>query len=96
MIGLPDERLGEEVAAVVVRQPGHDVDVAELRAWLGELLASYKVPRIYHLSDALPKGSTGKILKCDIDVDDVAANGVRLRRRDTANVAACGDVPHHA
>ncbi|GAA3663340.1 long-chain fatty acid--CoA ligase [Nocardioides ginsengisoli] len=88
VIGIPDERLGEEVAAVLVLQPGHDLDVAQVRTWLGERLASYKVPRVYHLRDALPKGSTGKILKRAIDVDDVAQHGIRTRRSDSTKATA--------
>ncbi|GAB7006474.1 long-chain fatty acid--CoA ligase [Nocardioides sp. AN3] len=95
VIGIPDERLGEEVAAVLVGEPGHDLDVAEVRAWLGDRLASYKIPRVYQLREALPKGSTGKILKRDIDVDDVAQHGIRTRRRDSAELTAAGDAPRH-
>lgn len=91
VIGIPDERLGEEVAAVLVRQPGQDLDVAEVRAWLGERLAAYKVPRVYHICDALPKGSTGKILKIDIDVDDVVEHGIRAQHRTGAQMAPTRD-----
>ncbi|GAB3760611.1 long-chain acyl-CoA synthetase [Nocardioides ginsengisegetis] len=78
VIGVPDERLGEEIAAVVVTQPGRHVDLAALRAWLEERLSTYKVPRIYHLCDELPKGSTGKILKRALDPDAVIKDGVRV------------------
>jgi long-chain acyl-CoA synthetase len=80
VIGLPDERLGEEVAAVVVVQPGVSLDLADLREWLAERLAAYKVPRVYQVCGALPKGTTGKILKRDIDHDEVLNNGIRPQR----------------
>ncbi|WP_205346858.1 AMP-binding enzyme [Pseudonocardia broussonetiae] len=80
VIGLPDERLGEEVAAVVAPRPGAGIDADALRDWIAVRLADYKVPRIYHVVDALPKGSTGKILKRAIDRADVRRLGVRTRR----------------
>lgn len=83
VIGVPDERLGEEIAAVVTPQPGATIDPAALRAWLAERLASYKVPRIYRLVEALPKGATGKILKRQIDRDDIATTGERPARATT-------------
>ncbi len=78
-IGVPDERLGEEVSAVIAPRDGRTVDAAELRAWLSERLAAYKIPRIYKVVDALPKGATGKILKREINRDDVLTTGVRPR-----------------
>jgi long-chain acyl-CoA synthetase len=83
VIGVPDERLGEEISAIVVPRPGHTIDPAELREWLAEGLAAYKIPRIYKIVEALPKGATGKILKRQIDRDDVLSTGTRPRRPAT-------------
>ena len=83
VIGVPDARLGEEIAAVITPQPGRTIDPAELRGWLEERVAAYKVPRIYHLVEALPKGATGKILKRQIDRDEVATTGDRPARAGT-------------
>ena len=80
VVGVPDERLGEEVAAVVAPRAGAEIDPDQLRDWLAVRLAAYKVPRIYLLVDALPKGSTGKILKRAIDRADVRSRGVRTSR----------------
>ena len=80
VIGLPDDRLGEEVAAVVAFRPGMSASPDELRAWLDERVASYKVARLFHMVDALPKGATGKIHKIAIDRQKVAISGVRTRR----------------
>ncbi|MDO5629091.1 MAG: AMP-binding protein [Mobilicoccus sp.] len=77
VIGLPDDTWGEEVAAVVAPKPGEDIDVDALRAWLHERISPYKVPRIYHLVDDLPKGATGKILKRGLDRDEVRTRGIR-------------------
>lgn len=81
VIGLSDERLGEEIAAVVAPTEGSRIDPAELRAWLSERLTDYKVPRIYHVVDTLPKGATGKILKRALDPADVSSLGTRVSRR---------------
>jgi len=80
VIGIPDDRLGEEVAAVLVVGQQQSVDLVELREWLGERLSAYKVPRVFQLSDALPKGSTGKILKREINQQDLINGGVRPPR----------------
>ena len=66
VIGVPHESHGEEVKAVVVTKPDSGVTADELRAWCKERLAAYKYPRIVELSDELPKGPTGKILKREL------------------------------
>ncbi|GAA2902438.1 long-chain fatty acid--CoA ligase [Pseudonocardia halophobica] len=83
VIGIPDARLGEEVAAVVAARPDHEVCPAALREWLAARLAAYKVPRVYRVVDALPRGTTGKIQKRGIDRSEVAALGVRPPRPAT-------------
>ncbi|HEU0101957.1 MAG TPA: AMP-binding protein [Mycobacteriales bacterium] len=67
VVGVPDPHFGEEVGAVVVLRPGARLEPAELRTWAKERLSAYKVPRLFSFVDALPKGSTGKILKRAID-----------------------------
>lgn len=83
VIGVPDERLGEEIAAIIALHPGASLDPAELREWLEERLATYKIPRIYQYMDELPRGSTGKILKRAIDRDAVLEHGAIVRRART-------------
>lgn len=80
VIGVPDERLGEELAAVVALHPKQELDPAELRAWLEERIAAYKVPRIYQMVDELAKGATGKIVKRKIDRAAIATSGARPQR----------------
>ena len=80
VVGVPDERLGEEVAAVVAPHDGATIEPAALRSWLSDQLAAYKVPRIYQVVEALPKGATGKILKRAIDRDDLLHTGARPSR----------------
>ncbi|MFE2585388.1 long-chain fatty acid--CoA ligase [Streptomyces sp. NPDC059378] len=66
VIGLPDPDLGEEVGAAVVLRPGARTTVEELRAYVKDRVAAYMYPRKVWITDALPKGPTGKILKRDI------------------------------
>jgi long-chain acyl-CoA synthetase len=63
VIGKPDERLGEEVVAVVVRRAGSEVTGEGVIAYCRERLAAYKYPREIRFMTELPKGPSGKILK---------------------------------
>jgi long-chain acyl-CoA synthetase len=66
VIGRPDERLGEEVVAIVVLKPGARANPDEIIAYCKERLAAYKYPREVIVVDDLPKGPTGKILKREL------------------------------
>ena len=66
VVGVPHEVLGEDVAAFVVAQPGHELDPDELSAFCAERLADYKVPRHIWFVDELPRNATGKVLKRDL------------------------------
>jgi long-chain acyl-CoA synthetase len=81
VVGIPDDRLGEEVAAAIALRPGVTLSPQELRTWAEERLSAYKVPRQWVLMDELPKGATGKILKRAIDIE-------KLARRDAARTTA--------
>ena len=63
VIGKPDERLGEEVVAVVALRPGHEASAEDIIAYTRERLAAYKYPREIRFMAELPKGPSGKILK---------------------------------
>jgi acyl-CoA synthetase (AMP-forming)/AMP-acid ligase II len=58
--GVPDERLGEVIHAVVVPRKGSTLDVAKLRHWLLERTERFKVPEVIYVRDVLPSGATGK------------------------------------
>jgi long-chain acyl-CoA synthetase len=62
-IGVPDERLGEEVKAFVVLKPGAALTAEELITWSKDQLAAYKYPRTVEIRDSLPIGPTGKVFK---------------------------------
>jgi acyl-CoA synthetase (AMP-forming)/AMP-acid ligase II len=63
---VPHPRLGQDIAAAVVFHPGLAVSAGELRHYLQERLASYKVPRRIAVLDQLPKGRTGKVLRREL------------------------------
>ena len=66
VIGVPDEKWGETVKAVVVAKAGATVDEAELVAFARERLAGFKLPRSVDVVDALPRNPSGKILKKEL------------------------------
>ncbi|MER8184790.1 AMP-binding protein [Kitasatospora sp. NPDC094015] len=63
VIGVPDERWGETVKALVVLREGADADEAELIAHCKQRLAGYKSPTTVELRDTLPRTATGKLQK---------------------------------
>ena len=66
VVGVPDQALGEEVKAYVIRQPGGQVTEDELVAWCKQEMATYKYPRLVEFRDTLPMTATGKILKREL------------------------------
>jgi acyl-CoA synthetase (AMP-forming)/AMP-acid ligase II len=66
VIGLPDERWGERVTAVVVLRDGQAVDADELVALARAHLAGFKTPRAIEFVDALPRNGAGKVLKAQL------------------------------
>jgi len=75
VVGVPDERLGEEVMAVVILRPAMGLLEHELRSYCRERLAAYKCPRVFQFRSELPKNILGKVLKGRTDP--------RLSRRPT-------------
>lgn len=66
VIGVPDDRLGEEIKAVVVLKEEISVAENELIEWTKERIAVYKCPRSVEFVDSLPMSATGKILKKEL------------------------------
>ena len=72
--GIPDERLGEELACHVMVKPGETLDVGELQQFVGLHLAKFKVPtKVTIVHQSLPRNASGKILKRDLRDEIVAA-----------------------
>jgi long-chain acyl-CoA synthetase len=64
VFGVPDDRLGEEVAAAVYLRPGHSIDAAGLRAHCATIMARHKVPRyLWIVGEPLPRNASGKFLR---------------------------------
>ncbi|MGY2876470.1 long-chain acyl-CoA synthetase [Marmoricola sp. URHA0025 HA25] len=68
VIAVPDDRVGEEVAAVVMLKAGAEATTDEITAFVKERVAADKYPRIVRIVDELPLGPTGKVLKRAIEV----------------------------
>jgi long-chain acyl-CoA synthetase len=67
VIGIPDKEYGERVTAcIVLKQKGQQLDPQELKSFLKNQLAPFKVPKDFIILEELPKGSTGKILKREL------------------------------
>ncbi|PSR67780.1 long-chain-fatty-acid--CoA ligase [Nocardia sp. MDA0666] len=82
VIGVPDDRYGEEIVAFVVPERNARPDPDEIVAWCRERLAAYKYPRRIEFTDTLPMTASGKILKRELRVGD---------RRERTGVPAGSD-----
>ena len=63
VVGVPDPRFGEAIAAAIVLNPGAELSADELLDFCAANLASYKKPRYWALLDSLPENSVGKVQK---------------------------------
>ncbi|MBL8555634.1 MAG: acyl--CoA ligase [Phenylobacterium sp.] len=67
VFGVPDDRMGEEVGAAIVPQPGQTLTAGQIRAAVGAQIAKHKVPRyIWILHDLIPRNANGKFLKREL------------------------------
>jgi acyl-CoA synthetase (AMP-forming)/AMP-acid ligase II len=74
VIGLPDEKWGERVVAVVQPRAGRTVDAAAVTAFVKQRLGSVKTPKQIEVWDDLPRSKVGKVLKSEIR-ERIQANG---------------------
>ena len=65
-IGVPDERWGEAVKAIVVAKPGPEPTAEELIAFARGRIAGFKVPSSVDFVEALPRNPSGKVLKREL------------------------------
>jgi fatty-acyl-CoA synthase len=66
VVGLPDDKWGERVAAVVQSHPGFFVTAADLRPFVKERLGSVKTPKQIEVWPDLPRSKIGKVLKTEV------------------------------
>lgn len=66
VIGVPDEKWGEAVKAIIVAKEGTQPTPESISAWARERIAGYKCPKSVDLIDALPRNPSGKILRKDL------------------------------
>ncbi|MBD3227086.1 MAG: AMP-binding protein, partial [Candidatus Lokiarchaeota archaeon] len=65
IVGAPHEKMGETVRAIIVVKEGEELTEQEVRDWVAENTADYKVPRIVEFVSLIKKTATGKVLKKD-------------------------------
>jgi fatty-acyl-CoA synthase len=66
VVGVDDEKWGQQVAGVVKLRSGYDAAVADLEAFAARRISHFKVPRLWTFVDAFPMTASGKIKKTDL------------------------------
>jgi long-chain acyl-CoA synthetase len=79
VIGVPDEKLGEEVKAFVVLKQGHELTADEFISWCKAQFAANKYPRYVEFRESLPIGGTGKIFKRALREEESAASATKSK-----------------
>ena len=82
VVGVPDERYGEELCAWVRLREGQEVTGDELRDWCRGKIASFKIPRYWRFVDEFPMTVTGKVQK--FKMRETAVTDLGLRESVTA------------
>ncbi|MGD9537586.1 MAG: AMP-binding protein [Alphaproteobacteria bacterium] len=80
VIGVPDEKYGEELAAWIKLKPGESANLEEIRAYCQGKIAHYKIPRYVRFVDAFPMTVTGKIQKFKMREAMIAELGLKIDR----------------
>jgi fatty-acyl-CoA synthase len=76
VIGVPDEKYGEEIMAWVRRKEGRQVDAADLRDFCRGQIAHYKVPRYWKFVDTFPMTVSAKVQKFKLREAAIAELGL--------------------
>ncbi|HMG78499.1 MAG TPA: AMP-binding protein, partial [Xanthobacteraceae bacterium] len=80
VIGVPDDRYGEEICAWVKLRPGVTAGEEEIKAFCRDQIAHYKVPRYVKFVDAFPMTVTGKIQKFIMREETIAELGLKVQK----------------
>jgi fatty-acyl-CoA synthase len=76
VIGVPDEKYGEELCAWVKLRPGADLTADDVRAYCQGKIAHYKIPRYVHFTESFPMTVTGKVQKYKMREASIADLGL--------------------
>ncbi len=77
VIGVPDEKYGEEIMACIILKDGETMTEAEMREYITAHMARHKVPRYIDFVDKFPMNAAGKILKYKMREDAVEKLGLK-------------------
>ena len=77
VIGVPDEKYGEEAMACIILRKGESITEPEMRKFITASLARHKVPRYIDFVDSFPMNAAGKILKYKMREDAVKKLGLK-------------------
>jgi acyl-CoA synthetase (AMP-forming)/AMP-acid ligase II len=66
VVGLPDDKWGERVTAVLQLHPGHEVTAEEIKSFVKARVGSVKTPKQVEVWDDLPRSRVGKVLKTEV------------------------------
>ncbi len=81
VVGLPDKKYGEEVAAFIILKGGSSADEKEIRSYLRNKIADFKRPRLIEIVTDLPRTATGKIQKNKI-IEEYVGNQTLISKVD--------------
>ena len=88
VIGIPDERWGQVVKAIVVLRPGEQASGRDLMVSLRGRIADFKIPTAYAFAESLPRNPTGKILRRTLREQQQGAGAGQALQREGAVPAA--------
>src|SRR6516165_3220238 len=80
VIGLPDEKYGEELCAWVKLRPGAELTAEDVRAFCVGKIAHYKIPRYVHFTQDFPMTVTGKVQKFKMREASIAELGLKVQK----------------
>jgi fatty-acyl-CoA synthase len=83
VVGVPDDRYGEELCAWIVVRDGHTIDEVEVRSFCSGRLAHYKIPRYVLVVEQFPMTVTGKVQKFKMREESIERFGLQAAAKAT-------------